>query len=295
MKSVLIVDDSPVQRRVIGNLFEATNEFEVSFAEDGADGLTQIAKCQPDLVVTDLEMPNKNGLELVEAVRATQPLLPVILVTARGSEEIAAEALRVGAASYVPKAILRQYLLETANSVLQVYGGQRAEKELLGRMRRSQYEFALENDRGLLSPLVNFLLENLQRVGLCDEADQMRLGIALTEALTNALIHGNLEVSSELRQEDDGAYYDLIRERTGQSPYQERRVHIDAELSPERFMVCIRDEGPGFDTSTLPDPTDPTNLDRPSGRGVMLMRTFVDEVQYNDRGNQVTMIKAGQK
>ncbi len=53
----------------------------------------------------------------------------------------------------------------------------------------------------------------------------------------------------------------------------------------------IRDEGSGFDRSELPDPTDPENLLKSSGRGVMLMQTFMDEVIFNDRGNEVTLIK----
>ena len=60
-------------------------------------------------------------------------------------------------------------------------------------------------------------------------------------------------------------------------------------LTPEEIEVVIRDEGPGFDPSKLPDPTDPKNVDRPCGRGVMLMRAFMDEVLYNSQGNEVTL------
>jgi anti-sigma regulatory factor (Ser/Thr protein kinase) len=61
-------------------------------------------------------------------------------------------------------------------------------------------------------------------------------------------------------------------------------------VSRTEAKFVIRDEGPGFDPSTLPDPTDPENLLRPCGRGVMLMRTFMNEVTFNDRGNEVTLI-----
>ncbi|MEM8681572.1 MAG: ATP-binding protein, partial [Planctomycetota bacterium] len=53
----------------------------------------------------------------------------------------------------------------------------------------------------------------------------------------------------------------------------------------------IEDEGPGFDPTRLPDPTDPANLERVSGRGVLLMRTFMDEVEYSERGNRVILRK----
>ena len=57
------------------------------------------------------------------------------------------------------------------------------------------------------------------------------------------------------------------------------------------MVVIIKDEGEGFDPAALPDPTDAENIDRPCGRGVMLMRAFMDEVRYNARGNEVTLIR----
>ena len=53
----------------------------------------------------------------------------------------------------------------------------------------------------------------------------------------------------------------------------------------------IRDEGEGFDPATLPDPTDPANLEKASGRGILLMRTFMDEIVYNNQGNSVLLTK----
>ena len=74
-------------------------------------------------------------------------------------------------------------------------------------------------------------------------------------------------------------------------PWCERRIRVSVRLTKEEVEVVIRDEGPGFDPSKLPDPTDPENLDRPCGRGVMLMRAFMDDVQYNAVGNEVTLLR----
>jgi anti-sigma regulatory factor (Ser/Thr protein kinase) len=62
-------------------------------------------------------------------------------------------------------------------------------------------------------------------------------------------------------------------------------------VTPTSGKFVIRDQGPGFDPAQLPDPTDPENLERVSGRGLLLMRTFMDEVTFNKSGNQVTMVK----
>jgi anti-sigma regulatory factor (Ser/Thr protein kinase) len=75
------------------------------------------------------------------------------------------------------------------------------------------------------------------------------------------------------------------------TPYAERRVQVTARIDPEEALFVVRDEGNGFNPDDLPDPTNAENLLKPSGRGVMLIRTFMDEVSFNDKGNEITMIK----
>ena len=82
----------------------------------------------------------------------------------------------------------------------------------------------------------------------------------------------------------------MVRDRRRESPYRDRRVHLWARESRDEATYVVRDEGPGFDPSALPDPTDPANLKKPSGRGLLLIRTFMDEVNHNAKGNEITMI-----
>src|SRR5437867_1115614 len=121
MARVLIAEDSPTQAATIQFFLEDAG-FEVIIAEHGKKALEVLAQGPIDVVLTDLQMPEMNGLELVEAVREQYPAIPVILMTAFGSEEIAAEALRKGAASYVPKRVLEEEIVNTLNQVLEVAG-----------------------------------------------------------------------------------------------------------------------------------------------------------------------------
>ena len=66
---------------------------------------------------------------------------------------------------------------------------------------------------------------------------------------------------------------------------------MEVRLSRDKAVFVVRDEGPGFDPTGLPDPTDPANLDKVTGRGILLMQAFMDQVAFNARGNEVTMIK----
>ena len=291
MPTILIVDDSPIDRLRAGGLLEQMDDFNIEYAVDGSDALLKMELHVPDMVITDLDMPELNGLELVAVMRKAYPIVPVVLMTARGSEDIAVQALRAGAASYVPKRLLSSQLAETVQQVLMVSREDRGRIRLMRRMAEQHVRFDIENDQELINSLVLYLQHGAACMGVCDDGDRVRTGVALQEALTNASLHGNLEVSSSLREVDHQAYYDLARERTTLPPYSQRMIHVSARYTLDEVEFCIRDEGPGFDRSSLPDPTDPANLERPCGRGLLLMQTFMDQVIYNAAGNEVTMIK----
>lgn len=151
----------------------------------------------------------------------------------------------------------------------------------------------LDNDKTKVTSIVESIVSECDALNLIEEPSRFKVSIALEEALLNAIIHGNLEVSSELRERGDDSFEQLIEERCGVTPFCGRRVTVECRLSTTKAAFVISDEGPGFDVRSVPDPTDPDYLDRPCGRGMLLMRTFMDEVRYNDRGNSVTLVKFG--
>lgn len=291
MTRILVVDDSAVDRRLAGGLLTKVAGWQVDHAEDGARAIEILRERLHDVIVTDLQMPNINGLELVQHVRREQPLIPVILMTAQGSESIAVEALKQGAASYVPKSQLTDMLVDIVCQVTSLAGERRTKRTLMSQLDCVHYRFVLGNDAAVLTSLVSHIQGIITEMDILGESERLRVGVALEEALLNAAYHGNLEVSSKLREEDHSTFYDLARERTSQEPFARRKIAVDIRIDREGLEYVICDQGPGFDPGTLPDPTDPDNLDRPCGRGVLLMRTFMDEVHYNPQGNQVTMRK----
>ncbi len=293
--TVLVVDDAAIDRRLASGLLEKEGGFQIVLATNGKDAL-QALKSQPiDLVLTDMQMDEMDGLQLVEAVRADYPMTPVILMTGLGSEEIAVQALEKGAASYVAKRRLQQDLIEIVQQVLDNSDENRMQSRLMHRLARNEFSFVLNNDLTLVHSLVKYLQHTLRCVRLADEVDRLRVGIAVEEALLNALYHGNLEVSSELKEKDPNLFEETARQRCELEPYRSRHIYIDALVSREQARFVIRDEGPGFNPKTLPDPTDLANLEKPSGRGILLMRSFMDEIRFNEQGNQVTLVKQGVK
>jgi len=291
MATVLVVDDSPIDRQLACGLLQQDTGWSVAIASDGAAALEAIKASPPDIIVTDLHMPEMTGLELVTVVRKSFAQIPVILMTGKGSEEIAVEALHAGAASYVPKRALSTLLVETVRRVLASFQDDRHRSDLMKRVQERNELFVIENDVNLLLSLSRHLQSTLADAWGLDRTDRLRIGTALEEALLNSLYHGNLGVKSELKEIDHDEFYKQANERKVAEPWMHRRVRVTAMITPEEMQVSIRDEGNGFDPSKLPDPTDPENLDRPCGRGVMLMRAFMDEVHYNATGNEVTLIR----
>ncbi len=288
---ILIADDSLLEQRYVGRILAEHGGWRVAFARNGLEALDAIKQVPPAVVLTDMNMPKMDGLTLVEKVREQFPLIPVVLMTGSGSEKVAVAALKAGAADYVPKQALAHDLTPVLERVLSVGQAEHRRYRVLQGMTRRSSQFVLENDPALVPPLVSQFREDLIEMGLCDLTGATRAGIALEEALLNAVYHGNLEVSSELRANGDDAFHKLARDRRDQVPYAARRVRVTARLTPTSAKFVIMDEGPGFDISKLPDPTHPDFLERPSGRGVLLMRTFMDGVEYNKTGNRVTLVK----
>jgi CheY-like chemotaxis protein/anti-sigma regulatory factor (Ser/Thr protein kinase) len=291
MPTILVVDDDAVHRELAVRCLKPIRNLNLLEAEDGAGALGRIASDRPDLVLTDLRMPGMDGLELVERVHEAYPFLPIILMTSFGSEQIVLRALTAGASSYVSKKDLKQDLVETVEHVLEVSHAARLRSEIFRYMDQTETRFELENNPELISPLVGYFQDNLQRLEFGDDSIRTQMGMALMEAVANAMFHGNLEVSSDLRRDNQDEYHRLAEKRRTEEPYMSRRIHVTATESRAQSTYRIEDEGPGFDPRNLPDPTAPENMVRVCGRGLLLINTFMDTVEYNQKGNLITMTK----
>ena len=198
--------------------------------------------------------------------------------------------------------ILEAECCETALHLANQYGSELSEAvlELTDNRDRARINklvssmdlrFEIGNDVSLVPPLICHLLEQITLLNLLDDDCLSPMSIALSESLSNAINHGNLEMDSELRQEDESVYYDLAAARRVMWPYCDRKVHVFASYSRDRVKFVIRDEGPGFNVNKVKDPTDEDNIERIGGRGLLLIRAFMDEVSHNHRGNEITLVK----
>jgi CheY-like chemotaxis protein len=296
MTKVLVVDDSAVDRRFVGGLLGKSGKYTVEFAEDGSQALASMRKSPPDVIVTDLQMPNRNGLELVAAVRMHHPDVPIILMTGHGSEDLAVEALHRGAANYVPKPQLGERLMESIEEALTLSKADRTYERLIACLQKCEFQFELDSDPSLVDPLVDLIQQMVAGMKLSDATGRFRVGAAIKEAVLNAIYRGNLEISFKQMQDTrvslvEGKGENLVERRRAEPPFRDRKINISVQIEPQQARFIVEDQGPGFDPSKVPAAGQPGSLDPDTGRGLVLMRAFMDEVTFNSRGNGVTLVK----
>jgi CheY-like chemotaxis protein len=288
---VLVVDDSSTDRLMAGAILQKERGLTVTFATDGVEAMRKIQEQLPDAVVTDLQMPEMDGLQLVGCIKQSYPLLPVILMTAKGSEEIAAEALRLGAASYVPKASLARHLGDVVVRVVSAAISDRSHTRLMHALAECQCRFILQNDPGLIEPLIGQLQEMLRCLPLADESERLRVGIAVKHAVMNGLYHGNLELPVDVEDLFSTDVAQLIRERCADPKYSQRNLIVEARLSPQAAEFRIHHEGPSLDGAQLHLDFDVARSSSHLTRGWYLIRSIMDEVTLSADGRSQILIK----
>ncbi len=173
----------------------------------------------------------------------------------------------------------------------------RSYEALLSRLNRSEFTFFVElgNDASLIDPLVDLVQQTVGSGAVCDSSGQLRIGVPPR----------GLAQRAAARQSGDQPGADGRRSRTAHEPARSldpdrqavdeallaRRIFVNVRISTEEARIVIRDEGPGFDVSSVPTSWEPGGLEKKGSRSLSLMRAFMDEVVYNEAGNEVTLVK----
>ncbi|MDQ6653053.1 MAG: ATP-binding protein, partial [Acidobacteriota bacterium] len=185
-------------------------------------------------------------------------------VTSNTAEPVIVKAFKMVAANYLRLPYNRNELREIVEKTLS-YKLRYVDDPSLLSHTHEKIEFELPSDVALMNGVLQYLLERVAKMGHIS-IEGSHLFVALDEAFVNAVKHGNKNDPTKL-------------------------VRVGAELSPKEACFTVEDEGEGFDVQTIPDPRDPANLFKSSGRGVLLMYNIMDEVEYNAQGNRVKMVK----
>ena len=271
MPTALIVEDDPDQAEMAARLLRY-RDFDSKIAETGGEGLELARSLRPDVILLDLMLPDTTGFDVCRGLRSAREtmLTPVVMLTALGDELNRCKGFRVGANAYVPKPY-------GAEELFQAIADARAWRV---RMEQGQIQgeihIVLHSEVAFLQE-VNDLLMSVSLAIPFTQEQVLSLRQALLEMGQNAIEWGNRHRSDQL--------VDIMY-----------RIHAD------RVELIIRDQGPGFDRSKLTHAASAENPIahmgvreklglREGGFGLLITHGMVDEMRYNDSGNEVTLIK----
>jgi serine/threonine-protein kinase RsbW len=258
-RRILIVDNNDELRllleKVLGQLGHevvVTGERKKALRRDDLDSF--------DLIISDLSEAEVNGQPISELHRKHL----VTPLNSNGAPPEIIKAFKLGAANYLRSPYDRDEMREIVEQTLAYKLRYVDDPKVLSHVHE-KIEFELPSDLALMNGVLEYLQERVAKLGLI-KPERSNLFVALDEAFVNAVKHGNKNDPTKL-------------------------VRITAELTPQEASFTVEDEGEGFDIQQIPDPCDPANLFRTSGRGVLLIYNIMDEVEYNAQGNRVKMVK----
>ncbi len=261
---ILVADDEWMMLDLLKR-FLSSKGYEVIPARDGKQALELFKANSVDLIITDLRMPRMDGLQLLKAVKDSDRRLPVLFISGFGDAETVVTALKAGAENFLAKPLdlerLQAVVEQTLNLACVKPRGQRSNPS----MRQSTYLEAPSHP-GQIGEMIYQLALSAVAVGFAQRDLENNIKVALAEALTNAMEHGN--------GWDAG-----------------KNVAVECDISCDELKISVQDQGEGFDHQQVLDPTRDENLLVERGRGVFLMHTIMDQVYYNQSGNQVTLVK----
>lgn len=262
-RRILIIDDHDDLSSGLKEVFTKTG-YAVETIENRLEAVALDAIDEFDVVITDLD--NVDGIpEAVEHDDDENSCLPEI-EQRNHSEHI--RAFKICATGFHRKEYEETELKNLFETILN-YKAQFVDEVEKIKNLREKIEFEFPSALSLMHSVLNYLTKRVEKLGVVKSEDS-HLFIALDEAFVNAVKHGN--------QFDP-----------------QKNVRISVDVSPQEATFTFEDEGEGFDVAKIPDPRDPENLFKTSGRGVLIIHNVMDAVQYNERGNRITMVKRSDK
>lgn len=289
--NILLVDDEPEILAIVKEFLELRKHVVIT-AGNGRQALDLVlAENDFDIVFSDIKMPEMDGLTFLEKVRSNSLNLPVILISGQGDLESSIRALKLGALDFIVKPVHLKTLDEAIHKIDTALAAERETVSAQKLVQDQQITLSCASQLIHIRQIISYFNKQTEDICTSYGLDGNKVAICLQECLTNAIIHGNFGLDSSLKEKDWTGFDNLIKEREGLEAYSSKKVIVTFNQTPKLMRFTITDQGDGFDPADLPDPTNPESWLKLSGRGILFIRSYMDEVHWNERGNVIVMTK----
>ncbi len=296
-REILVVEESPSIAHELSNFDDSITVLSQKPAALNADARL-LEKADWSMVIVDMEHESSLGAEIVKKVKIDRPRMPVLIIANAHDREDVVSVLGLPNVSVIQRPYSAEDVGARALRALRATENEKRGVPGINHFVRAVFELSYRTDEIGPWHLAGFISNLLRGSGFCDDDSANRIETAVNEAVVNAVEHGNLELDSSLKPEslekpDRFAY--LKNLRMSDEKYGSRRIHIKFRFEQCCMTVTVSDEGKGFDHRTfmenLHTKTEPENLLECHGRGLLMVRHSMDEVSFNERGNEITMVK----
>ncbi|MEN8119633.1 MAG: response regulator [Bacteroidota bacterium] len=287
---ILIVEDDYGSREYLLNLISLEG-YEVRAAVNGEEGLAEYKSFGPDIIISDIQMPVMDGLQMLNVLRQDKSDTIFIITTAYGSEDYAIDALRLGANNYLKKPIKRKSLIGLIDKYKLIVESHKLAKKAEGNLLKKDLTLEFRTDINHIPSIISQLVFELG-VKL-DDSEITNIELGLDELITNSMEHGNLGISFDEKvvASNDNTMLQLYAEKMKIKEFARRKIKVKYKLRKKYCEWTIIDEGKGFDWKLIPDPTKGAQLMELNGRGIFITHFLFNEMEYLGKGNKVRVRK----
>ena len=261
-QTILIVDDEEEIRTSLSKIVEQLNLIPCT-AKDGVDALILLTSEKVDLIITDLMMPQMDGLTFIVKSRQLNPRIPIAVISGYGDIKNATFALTRGAFNFITKPFTIREVENIIRKGLRLRELSLGTDKLLQNVR-NKTEITIPSYSHLLPSVTFYILKECQWRGIDNENVLNNISVCSDEILTNALIHGNKE-----------------------NP--DKTISVTLNFTSENMTFTVKDEGKGFDVKKFSHQLGKNHLAIPARRGLFIVEYLMDDISFNEKGNEITV------
>ncbi|MGK5092537.1 response regulator [Deltaproteobacteria bacterium TL4] len=288
--TALLVDDEMRICRLLQRLLNAES-IESLLAENGRVALELLEENEVDFIVTDLRMPEMDGLKFLRKARQLYPTVPIVVMSAFGDESTIIQSLQTGANDFLRKPFNLHTIENVLLPIIRLLEGKRDPSFDYSRIHHLQGEIRLDNDEvGMIPSIVNYLLQHWGEVEKYSKQVSF-LEITLYQLILGAIEQGNLGIALEEKEEAQkkNQFSSLLEERLKDPRYQNRQVRIQFDLNPDQISISITDEGDGRHWPYRHENSSGGKTIAETSWGIRRAQMSLENIIYQENANQITL------